>query len=87
MTAAPLDLYDSAITAHAGSNGCRCSSWTVRYADGRVLPLALGRWCSGPDHVDLSILDRCADPTLDIGCGPGRLVTALNAASHGNGSR
>jgi SAM-dependent methyltransferase len=29
---------------------------------------------------DHAILDRCAGPTLDIGCGPGRLVHALHAA-------
>jgi SAM-dependent methyltransferase len=75
-----LELYDSAITAHTGSDGCRCKTWNLRYADGRLLPLALGRWCGDPDQVDLEILDRCADPTLDIGCGPGRLVAALNAA-------
>jgi SAM-dependent methyltransferase len=80
VTAAPLELYDSAITAHTGSEGCRCTTWNLRYADGRLLPLALGRWCSKPDEVDLEILDRCADPTLDVGCGPGRLVAALNTA-------
>jgi SAM-dependent methyltransferase len=80
MTAAPLDLYDSAITAHTGNDGCRCLTWSLRYADGRLLPLALGRWCSEPDDVDLEILARCTDPTLDIGCGPGRLVAALSAA-------
>jgi SAM-dependent methyltransferase len=73
-------MYDSAITAHSGSDGCRCTSWNLRYADGRVLPLAVGRWCSDPDDVDLGILERCTDPTLDIGCGPGRLVAALSAA-------
>jgi SAM-dependent methyltransferase len=80
LTAAPLDLYDSAITAHTGNDACRCTTWNLRYADGRVLPLAVGRWCSEPDAVDLEILERCMDPTLDIGCGPGRLVAALSAA-------
>ncbi|WP_027341509.1 methyltransferase domain-containing protein [Hamadaea tsunoensis] len=29
---------------------------------------------------DRTILDRCAAPTLDVGCGPGRLVGALAGA-------
>jgi SAM-dependent methyltransferase len=29
---------------------------------------------------DHAILDRCCGPTLDIGCGPGRLVHALHSA-------
>src|SRR5277367_1650881 len=80
MTALPLDVYDVAISAHSGPDGCRCDTWRVRYADGRDLPLAIARWCSEPDAADLALLDRCADPTLDVGCGPGRLVAALSAA-------
>ena len=31
------------------------------------------------DHLDgdQALLDRCQGPTLDVGCGPGRLSTAL----------
>lgn len=32
------------------------------------------------DHGDLGLLTRCGGPTLDIGCGPGRLVAGLAAA-------
>lgn len=28
---------------------------------------------------DRTLIDRCGGPTLDVGCGPGRLVGALNA--------
>lgn len=80
MSIFALDLYDSAIDAHSGANACGCDDWSLRYADGRLLPLALGRWCSEPDSVDLEILARCTDPTMDIGCGPGRLVAALSAS-------
>jgi SAM-dependent methyltransferase len=45
----------------------------------RVDPAA---WCR--DHLpgDRGLLARCAGPTLDIGCGPGRLTSALNRLGH-----
>ncbi|WP_405590439.1 class I SAM-dependent methyltransferase [Streptomyces sp. NBC_01190] len=48
-------------------------------SDGWLLPLDVERWCAEPDAADRSVLDACHGPTLDIGCGPGRLVTALAA--------
>ncbi|HEX3822833.1 MAG TPA: methyltransferase domain-containing protein [Mycobacteriales bacterium] len=80
MSVAPIDLYDVAISSHANPDGHRGEIWRVKYADGRDLPLAIARWCSEPDDADLELLDRCADPTLDVGCGPGRLVGALSKA-------
>ncbi|MFC4031350.1 class I SAM-dependent methyltransferase [Streptomyces polygonati] len=46
-------------------------------ADGRLLPLDVERWCARPDAADLTVLARCGGAVLDVGCGPGRLVTAL----------
>jgi SAM-dependent methyltransferase len=46
---------------------------------GRI-PLHVERWCAEPDVADTTLLNRALRrglPTLDIGCGPGRLVTAL----------
>lgn len=37
----------------------------------------VGRWLEDADRVDLRMLRRCTGPTLDIGCGPGRLTAAL----------
>ncbi|MFF4486043.1 methyltransferase domain-containing protein [Streptomyces sp. NPDC001544] len=42
------------------------------------LPLDIERWCSPPDAGDKSVLRRCTGPVLDVGCGPGRLVSALS---------
>ncbi|MFC7382332.1 methyltransferase domain-containing protein [Sphaerisporangium rhizosphaerae] len=48
----------------------------VEYSDGKVRPLAAGRWLR-PIDGDRGLLDRCDGPTLDVGSGPGRLTTAL----------
>ncbi|MDT0347727.1 class I SAM-dependent methyltransferase [Streptomyces litchfieldiae] len=49
----------------------------LRGADGRRLPLDVERWCARPDPADRTVLGRCVGSVLDIGCGPGRMVTAL----------
>jgi len=47
--------------------------------DGRTVPSLseLDRWTAPADEVDRLALSRCEGPVLDIGCGPGRIVTAL----------
>ncbi len=49
----------------------------LRRADGWTLPLDVERWCAEADAADRTVLSRCQGAVLDIGCGPGRLVTAL----------
>ncbi|MCF1595878.1 class I SAM-dependent methyltransferase [Streptomyces muensis] len=44
-----------------------------------LLPLDVERWCAAPDATDTDVLRRCTGPVLDVGCGPGRLVSALTA--------
>ncbi|HEY6738269.1 MAG TPA: methyltransferase domain-containing protein [Actinopolymorphaceae bacterium] len=39
----------------------------------------LHSWARPSDAVDEMVLDRCIGPTLDVGCGPGRMVMALAA--------
>ncbi|MFG1808111.1 class I SAM-dependent methyltransferase [Streptomyces sp. NPDC049040] len=46
-------------------------------ADGWLLPLDVERWCAAPDAADRTVIAACRGATLDIGCGPGRIVTAL----------
>jgi SAM-dependent methyltransferase len=49
-------------------------------SDGSVARLPVRRWAAEPDVADRRLLiDRCTGPTLDIGCGPGRLTAALGA--------
>ncbi|MDF1706386.1 MAG: hypothetical protein P1U38_16600 [Aeromicrobium sp.] len=46
--------------------------------DGNVEHLAVHQWAGDTDDVDRHLFtDQCAGPTLDIGCGPGRLVGEL----------
>jgi SAM-dependent methyltransferase len=50
----------------------------VLHADsGESLVLDAAKFSAPPDAVDKAVLDRCLGPTLDLGCGPGRLVAEL----------
>ena len=48
-------------------------------SDGGVAPLAVGRWRAAAAGEDSWLVGRCRGPTIDLGCGPGRLVEALAA--------
>ncbi|WP_372433786.1 class I SAM-dependent methyltransferase [Micromonospora coerulea] len=52
------------------------------HSDGRRSPLPVGRWHGPPEPATRAIVARCAGPTLDVGCGPGRLTLALTRAGH-----
>lgn len=65
------NLYDRAL------DGERC--W-VRHDDGEVRHLPVRRWLGGrhaDGDFDRVVLKLCGGPTIDLGCGPGRLVTEL----------
>jgi len=46
-------------------------------ADGAVGPLPTEAWLQDADTDDHAILGLCEGPTVDIGCGPGRMAQAL----------
>jgi SAM-dependent methyltransferase len=50
---------------------------TLQSEDGLVLRLEVDRYAGRADAVDRALLEHCAGPTLDIGCGPGRLAAEL----------
>ena len=62
------------MTFELGYQGSDC---TLVTSDGRTRALHTHRWSAPPDPADRLLLDACLGPTLDIGCGPGRLVAAL----------
>lgn len=51
-------------------------SW-LRRGDGEIIPLAVRRWATVRGGADRWVLNRCAGPTIDLGCGPGRFAEAL----------
>ncbi len=46
---------------------------------GKVLALDVARWHQAPDDADLSAVRRAIGPVLDVGCGPGRILVALQS--------
>ncbi|MDQ7911243.1 methyltransferase domain-containing protein [Phytohabitans sp. ZYX-F-186] len=64
------------MTAFATAYAARPATWLVDERGERVR-LPLGRW-HGPAEPSLrTLLDRCAGPALDVGCGPGRAAAEL----------
>lgn len=49
----------------------------LELGDGRLVPMPTAGWHGDPRQADLSMVDRCRGPVLDVGCGPGRLTAAL----------
>ncbi|HVQ52651.1 MAG TPA: class I SAM-dependent methyltransferase [Mycobacterium sp.] len=65
------NLYDRAL------DGERC--W-LRHDDGRVDRLPVRSWLGGRNadtRFDYAVVGLCDGPTIDLGCGPGRLVAHL----------
>jgi SAM-dependent methyltransferase len=56
----------------AGKGPCR-----LELATGEHIVLPIDRWRAEPEDADELLLRHCTGPTLDIGCGPGRLTAAL----------
>ena len=46
-------------------------------SDGSEMLLDVARWTDPAEGEDGWLLDRCTGPTVDLGCGPGRLMEAL----------
>jgi SAM-dependent methyltransferase len=68
----PLDgrAFDAALVARGA---------TLLDSDGDEASLPVRRWLGPADLDDSWLLDRCTGPTVDLGCGPGRLLAGLAA--------
>ncbi|PZG17164.1 SAM-dependent methyltransferase [Micromonospora craterilacus] len=53
--------------------------WLV-CSDGRISPLPVSRWHGEAEDALRVVVARGTGPTLDVGCGPGRLTAALTRA-------
>ncbi len=69
-TASPLVVpaFDAALTGRGA---------TLLDSDGEEADLPVRRWRGPADVDDAWLLDRCTSPTVDLGCGPGRLLVGL----------
>jgi len=60
----------------AGLRGARTE---LVHSTGHRRELPVARWSGDIDDADNALLSRCLGPTVDVGCGPGRLTAALLA--------
>lgn len=70
----PIEVYEAGLRAAERGDA---AGWRIRYADSGLADLPLGAWTGRVRPGDLGLLSRCAGPTLDLGCGPGRLTALL----------
>ena len=70
-------VFDAAISRAAAGVP---AGFTAHHPSGGVLRFDPAAWCRDAIAGDTALLDRCTGPTLDVGCGPGRLTGALTAA-------
>lgn len=68
MTTFAAEPFDAALDG----GDCR-----LELTDGRTVPLAVRRWHGAARGGDHWLIDHCHGPSIDLGCGPGRLVHAL----------
>jgi len=75
----PLAVFEAAL--HRADTGLPVTLTAVDRT-GRRRSFRPGDWCRDALPGDDGLLRRCAGPTLDVGCGPGRLTRALTARGH-----
>ena len=74
-----LSVFDDALSRAARGQRVRLTIRDDRDTEHRV---DVAGWCRNEVAGDRALLARCCGPTLDVGCGPGRLTSALNRLGH-----
>ncbi|WP_307868480.1 class I SAM-dependent methyltransferase [Micromonospora sp. C95] len=70
-------VFDTAIDRAAAGIP---AAFTARHASGGVYRFDPAAWCRDAIAGDDALIGCCTGPTLDVGCGPGRLTSALSHA-------
>jgi SAM-dependent methyltransferase len=68
--------------AHVFASALGGQPCQVVSADGQSWELPVDSWLRAADQLDEALLELCAGPTIDIGCGPGRMAEALARRGH-----
>ena len=77
------ELWKSGQVGHAGPAGPDSGieddprDVTLHSRTGAQIVLDIARFTAPPCAAEMELLDRCTGPTVDIGCGPGRLAAEL----------
>jgi SAM-dependent methyltransferase len=74
MVSAPGTAFGTAMRGDG-----RGDHWLV-HGDGRRGRLPVGRWHGPVEPAAAAVVARCTGPTVDLGCGPGRITLALGRA-------
>lgn len=69
-------------TAFRRAEQGRPATFTLRDTDGGVHLFEPATWCRDELLGDAALIEPCTGPTLDVGCGPGRLTAALARTGH-----
>lgn len=73
-----MTVTDTAVpVTHVFASALRGDPCLLLDAEGPRGLLPTEMWLRDADHVDQALLALCEGPTVDIGCGPGRMAQAL----------
>lgn len=75
MAVTTIEIYGRLLEHAAGGE----HDGHVRTAAGLPAALPLRRWLAPAASADLLVVEQATAPVLDVGCGPGRMLAALEA--------
>lgn len=79
-----VDCWDDALAVAESAPGTRFAAavalrggFQLVDGEGRGTDLPVHRWHGPPEPAVRAVVDRCAGPTVDVGCGPGRVAAEV----------